>query len=242
LFATRVARNVTITMIRLLFSLIGYVATATVITLALGFAYLWKTDRLSDEKMFRLIALLQGVDLEQIAAAERAADEKAPAEEPSIDAVVGQKQVLDRNYEVKLLSLQRGRQEYDHSLQQLRSERERFDRLARDWENKLKQQDELTTQQNLAKVVSDLEQVKPATAKSLLIQWIEDGRMDDVITLLGRMSDNKKAKILKSFATADELDKLHEIHRLMIDGDENQDNLEQAKEELNAISQPNQQP
>jgi hypothetical protein len=229
-------------MIRILFSLIGYVATATVITLSLGFAYLWKTDRLTDEKMFRMVALLQGVDLEQIAAAERAADAKAPPEEPSIDAVVGQQQVLDRNFEVKLLSLQRGRQEYDHSLQQLRSERERFDRLARDWESKLKQQDELTTQQNLAKVVSDLEQVKPATAKILLIQWIEDGHMEDVITLLGRMSENKKGKILKSFSTPDELDKLHEIHRLMMDGDKNNDTLEQAQSELDKISQPNKQP
>jgi hypothetical protein len=136
-----------------------------------------------------------------------------------------------------LLSLQRGRQEYDHRLQQLKTQTERFDRLARDWESKLKQQDELTTQENLAKVVSDLEQVKPATAKNLLMQWIEDGRMDDVITLLGRMSDNKKAKILKSFATPDELDKLHEIHRLMIDGTKNKEKLEQAQGELDALNQ-----
>ena len=40
-----------------------------------------------------------------------------PPEEPSVDDVVGQQQVLDRNYEVKLLSLQRGRQEFDDRLQ-----------------------------------------------------------------------------------------------------------------------------
>jgi hypothetical protein len=224
-------------MIRFLFALIGYIATATVITLALGVGYLWQTERLSDDKMFRMIALLQGVDLEQIAIAERASDEDVPAEEPSMDAVIGQQQVLDRNFEVKLLSLQRGRQEYDHRLLQLKTQTERFDRLARDWESKLKQQDELTTQENLAKVVSDLEQVKPATAKNLLMQWIEDGRMEDVITLLGRMSDNKKAKILKSFATPDELDKLHEIHRLMIDGKKNKEKLQQAQGELDALNQ-----
>jgi hypothetical protein len=224
-------------MIRFLFALIGYLATATVITLALGVGYLWQTERLSDDKMFRMIALLQGIDLEQIAIAERASDEDVPAEEPSMDAVIGQQQVLDRNFEVKLLSLQRGRQEYDHRLQQLKTQTERFDRLARDWESKLKQQDELTTQENLAKVVSDLEQVKPATAKNLLMQWIEDGRMQDVITLLGRMSDNKKAKILKSFATPDELDKLHEIHRLMIDSTKNKEKLQQAQGELDALNE-----
>ncbi|MEX2091763.1 MAG: hypothetical protein WD971_03750 [Pirellulales bacterium] len=222
-------------MLRYLFAMIGYVATATVITLALGIGYLWHTERLSDEQLFRLIALLQGVDLEQIAAAEKRTDGEVPAEELSIDAVVGQQQVLDRNYEVKLLSLQRGRQEFDHRLQNLTTQSERFDRLARDWENKLKQQDELTSQENLAKVISDLEQIKPATAKDLLMRWINEDRMDDVILLLGRMSETKKGKILKSFTTPEELDKLHEIHRLMIDNGENKDKLEQAQTELDTL-------
>ncbi len=222
-------------MLRYLFALIGYVATATVITMALGVGYLWHTERLSDEKVFRLIALVQGVDLEQIAAAEQRSEEEVPPEEMSIDAVVGQQQVLDRNYEVKLLSLQRGRQEFDHRLQDLATKTERFDRLASDWEDKLKQQDELTTQENLAKVISDLEQIKPATAKDLLMRWTSEDRMDDVILLLGRMSETKKGKILKSFTTPEELDKLHEIHRLMLENDESNDKLQQAQSELDSL-------
>jgi len=221
-------------MLRYLFLLIGYLATATVITMALGLAYLWKSDQLTDEKIFRITALLQGVDLEQIAAAEKGSEREVPLEEPSLDEVVGQQQVLDRNYEVKLLSLQRGRQEFDERLQQLKTQSERFDRQAREWETKLKQQGELTTQENLAKVVSDLEQVKPVTAKDLLMRWITEDRMEDVILLLGRMSETKKAKILKSFSTPDELDKLHEIHRLLID-DSEKEKLQQAENELKSL-------
>jgi 3-methyladenine DNA glycosylase AlkC len=222
-------------MLRYLFALIGYVATATVITMALGVGYLWHTERLSDEKVFRLIALVQGVDLEQIAADEKRSEEEVPPEEMSIDAVVGQQQVFDRNYEVKLLSLQRGRQEFDHRLHDLATKTERFDRLASDWEEKLKQQDELTSQENLAKVISDLEQIKPATAKDLLMRWISEDRMSDVILLLGRMSETKKGKILKSFSTPEELDKLHEIHLLMIDNGESKEKLEQAQGELDNL-------
>jgi len=222
-------------MLRILFALIGYVATATVITLALGLAYLWQTERLSDERMFRLLALVEGVDLEQIAADVKGSEGEVPPEEPSVDDVAGQQQVLDRNYEVKLLSLQRGRQEFDHRMQQLKAQSERFDSLARDWEAKLKLQDELNSQENLAKVISDLEQVKPATAKDLLMRWINEDHMDDVILLLGRMSETKKGKILKSFSTPEELDKLHEIHRLMIDSSENQEKLEQAQSELDSL-------
>jgi hypothetical protein len=221
-------------MLRFLFLLIGYFATATVITMALGVAYLWKSDQLTDEKLFRITAILQGVDLQQIAEAEKGAEGETPTEEPSVDDIAGQQQVIDRNYEVKLLSLQRGRQEFDERLQQLKVQSERFDRQARDWEAKLKQQGELTTQENLTKVVSDLEQVKPVTAKDLLMRWIQEERMQDVILLLGRMSETKKAKILKSFTTPDELDKLHEIHRLLLDNDE-QEKLKQAEAELNTL-------
>ncbi|MGD9632093.1 MAG: hypothetical protein AB7U97_02215, partial [Pirellulales bacterium] len=123
-------------MLRFLFGLIGYVATATVITLALGLGYLWHSERISDDKLFRIVALVQGVDLDQIAAEQAGAKGDVPPEEPSVDELAGQQQVLDRNYEVKLLSLQRGRQEFDYRLQELRTQTQRFDRLAHDWEAK----------------------------------------------------------------------------------------------------------
>jgi hypothetical protein len=222
-------------MIRFLFSLIGYVATATVITMALGVGYLWKSEKLTDEKMFRMVALLQGVDLQQIADEQKSAESEVPPEEPSLDTVADQQHVLDRNHEVKMLSLQRGRTEFDARMLELKTQSERFDRMASEWENRLRQQGELTTQENITKVITDLEQVKPVTAKDLLMRWIEEDRMQDVILLLGRMSDSKKAKILKSFTTPEELDKLHEIHRLMMDSSESKQQLEQAQDELNSL-------
>lgn len=222
-------------LIRILFPLVGYFATATLITLVLGAGYLWQTDRLTDERMFRLVALLQGVDLQQIVEAHRKSDDEVPAEEPSMEAVFGQQQLLSRNFEVKLLALQRGRQEYDHRLQELKVRSERYDRLARDWEARLKQEDGIATEQSLAKVVSDLEQLKPAMAKEQLMRWIDEDRMSDVITMLGRMSENKKKKILQSFSTDVELDKLHEIHRLMLESNATKQKLNEAQNALKAI-------
>jgi GTP1/Obg family GTP-binding protein len=219
----------------MLLSLIGYLATATVITIALGIGYLWRTERLTDDKMFRVVALVQGVDLQQIADSQKKTEEEIPAEEPSMEAVVGHQQILDRNYEVKLLELQRGRQEYDHRLAQLKEQSERYDQLARTWQDKLTQQEQITTQENMAKVVSDLEQVKPSTAKDLLMRWISEDRINDVITLLGKMSENKKGKILNSFTTPEELDKLHQIHRLMIESTASKDQLSKALGELKQV-------
>src|SRR5262245_5835936 len=202
--------------LQMLFAFIGYVCTATVITALLGILYLWRTDRLNDEKMFRMVALLQDVDLQQIAAKQKKTTEEVPGEEPSLASVSHQQQVLDRNFEVKLLALQRGRQDYDYSLQQIKEQIVRYDRMAQDWQEKVKQHEELTTQENIARVVTQLEQVKPATGKELLMRYLAEDRMDDAILLMSKMSESKLAKILKTFETEDELDKLHEIHERIV--------------------------
>jgi hypothetical protein len=221
--------------IRFLFPLIGFIATATVITAVLGIAYLRHTEQLTDDKMFRIVALVQGIDLHQIADTQKAAVQEVPSEEASLENLTGQEQVLDRNFEVKELALSRGRQEYDHRLQQLKEQTERYDRMARDHLNQLKQEAELTTQENVTKVVTTLEQVKPATAKKLLLQWIDEERMADVITLLGRMAENKKGKILQTFSTDEELAKLHEILNMMIDGTVEKEKLSKALGELESV-------
>lgn len=221
-------------LVRLLFGLIAYVCVATMITLALGLGYLWHSDQLNEDKVFRIVALLHDVDLQQIAAQQKTNDE-VPPEEPSLDDVLHHQNIQDRNFEVKLLSLQRGRQQYDYSLQQLKDQIDRYDRLALEWQSRLRQEEEAATQENLAKIVSQLEQVRPAVGKDSLMRWIDEGRMDDAILLMGKMNENKLAKILKTFETDDELDRLHEIHERILSGGANTSKLEKALNELKAL-------
>src|SRR5687767_6094711 len=143
-------------LIQLLFALIAYVCVATMITLGLGVGYLWHTDQLNDEKVFRMVALLQDVELRQPGETREQTGDEVPPEEASLEDVAHHQQLQDRNYEVKLLALQRGRQEYDHRLQELEVKIDRYDRLAQEWQSRLAKQEELTNQENLAKVVSQL--------------------------------------------------------------------------------------
>jgi hypothetical protein len=202
--------------INFLLALIAYVCVATVITLALGIGYLWYTGGLDDEKVFRIVALLHDIDLQQIADTHHRSDDEVPPEEPSLTEVVHRQHVMDRNHEVKLLALQRGSQEYHHRFQQLKEQADRNDRLAQDLQSRLKQHEELTTQENVASVVSQLEQLRPEVAKESLMRWIQQGRMDDAILLMSKMSELKLSKILKSFETEEELDQLHEIHERIL--------------------------
>jgi len=216
-----------------LLALIAYLCVASVIALAVGMGYMWYTGLLTEEKVFRIVATLHDVDLQQIAEKKRATDGEIPPEERSLTSLMYQQQVQSRNFEIKLLALQRARQEYDHRLQELKLQTERFDRFAQDWQKKLKQQEEILSQENLATVVSQLEQLAPEVAKESLMRWIDEGRMDDAILLMSKMSESKLAKILKTFETDQELDKLHEIHRRIISGSATQ--LQKALGELQAL-------
>jgi hypothetical protein len=176
---------------------------------------------------------LHDVDLQQIAQAQKKRTNEVPPEEPSTNEVLHHQQVQDRNFEVKLLALQRGKQDYDHRYQELKKEIERYDRIAQDWQSKLKQENELTNQANVAKVVSQLEQVRPDVGKAELLRWINEGRMDDAIVLMSKMSETKLGKILKTFETDAELDTLHEIHERIISGSSETEQLQKALDELN---------
>src|SRR4029079_13434356 len=140
---------------------------------------------LNSDKVFRIVALLQDVDLQQLGGSQqKKAGGDVPPEEPSLNEVMSHQQVQDRNFEVKLLALKRGKQDYDVSLHDLNEKIDRYDRMVQDIQSRLKQQQELTTQQNIAKVVGQLEQVKPDVGKDSLMKFIEEDRMDDAILLM----------------------------------------------------------
>ncbi len=222
--------------IDMLLGLIAYLCVATVITLALIVGYLFHTDQLNNAKLFRLMAVMQDVDLQKMAADDKKSPNEVPPEEPSLNEVSHHQQILDRNFEVKQLSLQRGKQEYDNSYQQLVEQTARYDRLAQDVKSQLKQEQELTSQQNVAKVVSQLEQVTPDVGKDQLMRWIAEKKMDDAILLMSKMSESKLAKILKTFSTPEELTQLHEIHERIISSGADSSKLEKALGELEAES------
>ena len=224
-------------MIDLVLGLIGYLCVATVITLALVIAYLLQTDQLTRDKVFRIVALVQDVDLQQLSAAQqpKKPGDEVPGEEPSLNEVANRQQVQDRNYEVKLLALKRGKQDYDASLHDLNEKIDRYDRMVRDIQTRLNTQQQQTSLQNIAKVVGQLEQVKPEVGKDSLMKFIEEDRMDDAILLMSKMSESKLKNILKTFQTPQELAKLHDIHRRIISGGPESANLKKAISELNAL-------
>lgn len=202
-----------------LLSAIGYLSTATVIALALGIGYLWQTRRVTNEKLFEMVALMHDVNLKEITEGEAFKQREVPVEEQSLDDYERLREIKLRNYEVKINALKQGRKEFDASFRNLTEATNRFDNLAKELEARLQQQGELAMEESLRAVVNRLESIKPALAKDHLMMYLKepDGEKT-VILLLRAMNDNKRTKILQQFKTPEEVQAHHRINQLEMQG------------------------
>lgn len=225
---------------RIIFSLIGYLCVATVISATVGLAYMWNSERMDDEKVFRMFAILYDIDVDQVAQDddETAQELDAPPEEASSKDTQLQREVVMRDFEVQLSTLKTSRQEFDYYYQRIRTATDRFDRLAVDLEKRLTEEGELSTKESVDKVVRDLMAIDPKIAKDLLRRTLsqEEG-VKDVILLMNAMQPRKLANILKQFRTPEELDDLHMIHQVQMNGGPRKSVLDDAMQEIQTMKQ-----
>jgi hypothetical protein len=218
---------------KLVFNAVGYLSTATVIALAIGLVYLWQTQRLTNEKLFEMVALMHDVNLKEISEAEEFNQREVPVEEQSLDDYERLREIKLRNHEVKVNALKQGRKEFDASFRSLSEATNRFDNLAKELEGRLKQQGQLAMQESLRSVVNRLEAIKPALAKDELLMYLKepDGERT-VILLLRAMAENKRAKVLQQFKTPEEMIEFHRINQLEMQGFPDKPEIDQLMERV----------
>lgn len=226
-------------MIRLLFPLIGYLCVATVLSAGLGYGYLRRSGALNDETMFRVVALLHGIDLEELEKAGSEDGEAAPAEEASFDEQQQLAQAATIQSDAKRKQLADSLADFEFQLRLLDEKTGKYATFRESVEEYLKQQQDLVMKEQMQKVRAQLEAVDPtAQAKPILVKMIEDKRTDEVILLLGSMKARSQRDILNTFVTPTDLEMLYLIQRKMLAGEpalpyinERLEELEQLKEQ-----------
>lgn len=213
---------------RFLLALIGYLSTATVIAAAVGLGYVWQSEQLSDEKMFKIVALFHDVDLDSFDEEETLLEQEVVDEaEPSIRETEQARQLMMLNHDVRIESLKRSQNEFNFMLSQLSKERDRFDEMAKELNQGLEQEKNKASEESVQNVVRDLQSVKPDIAKELLLKFLagpnsnpeqKQKGLEEVIRLMSAMPVDTLQGILKKFQTEEELAQLHEIHQLMLKG------------------------
>jgi hypothetical protein len=219
--------------LRFFLSLIGYACVASVITAIIGLAYLWQTDALSDEDVFRIVAIIHDVDLGGLEEEAPSSEEAVPPQEVSLEELDRQRALALRNYELKSAQLDRNLQEFDHKLNQIQELQRRFDNQAKSFRDLLAAEEAKAVQQGNAEVVSQWEQMKPAQVKDLIMTMRENGELKDVVMLLGKTGDLKKRKILAQFSTEvpEEKEALYEIQAHLRNGFPAQDVIDRVRQQ-----------
>lgn len=225
-------------LIRLLFPLVGYLCTATVITLAAGFGYMRSKGMLDDEQMFRIVSLVHDIDLEKIAESQKTDEDDVPPEESSYDQQIEFSQVATLQLQAKQDFLEKERNDFKADFTSISTERARYQSFKEEVETYLKQREEIALQSGLVAVRNQIQNLTPKKqAKPLLVQWIKEGRIDDVILLLNGLSDRARREIILTFDTPEDVDMLKKIYEQMLDGRPEKTFIEDKLEELQQLKE-----
>lgn len=226
------------TLIRLLFPLIGYFCVATVITLGAGYGYLRHTQMLDDDRMFQIVSLLHGVDLNKIAAAYDPVKEEVPPEEVSYEQQEEKRLVATLHYQEKQEDLEKLLGEFESQFKQLNVATARYQNFRQTVENYLNRQQEKVLESGLVAVRNQLQNLTAKKqAKPLLVQMIKEDRTDQVILLLNGMSPRNRREILRTFDSPDDIEMLYRIQQKMLAGDPEKTFIDDKLKELQQLKQ-----
>lgn len=223
-------------LLRMMIPLIGYVCVATVVTGALGFGYLRKSGKLNDETLYRIVALVHGVDLDEIEQAQEAVAAEAPPEEPSFAEQQQFAQAATIQFDAKQRQLASSLLEFDHQLKRLTSEANRYTMLGDSVKQELETQKQMVLNQQIIEVSKQIESMDPDTqAKPMLALRIEQDRLDEVILLLNNMKPRSRTAILNTFTTEQDIENLYKVQRKMLEGGQAVEFINERLQELEQL-------
>ena len=226
-------------LVRWTFPLIGYLCVATVLSAVLGYGYLRQSGKLNDETVFRITALLHGVDLAEIEKAPAAAaSSEAPAEESSFAEQQERLQAATLHFDAKQKQLADSLSDFDYQLKRLSEQTSRYSQLKRTVEIYLEEQSSKVSDEARNKVRSQIESLIPKKqAKPILIRMIKDDNVDEVIMLLSSMKARNQEMILRTFDTVDDLDMLYRVQQRMLAGHPAKEFIDNQVKELQQLKQ-----
>lgn len=222
-----------IAMFRFLLPMIGYFCTATVVTAAMGVGLLRLSGRLDDEKVFRILAVVHDVDLEQVEQANEATESEIPPEEASFSDQQQLRHVATLQFDAKLQQLDDLLSNFTYQLDDLNVKTGRYENLRTEVENYLKQRSDEAQTAEVRRVIQQMEVIDPRKqAKPIVQEMIKEGRIDTVIQILGSMKTRARNDLLKAFDTEEDIDLLYEIQRHMLENDPTSQFIQQQVQAL----------
>lgn len=198
-----------------IFSLLGgaftYFCIATVIALATAIAALASKGALDQERLYRVLAAMHGIDVvtmqQQLVAQEKEAD----TEQPSHQAWMEQQTHQSLDQDLRNEAISNALVDMKTIQTDLEVETARFEDLKKAYAAKLQQFANEEQANSLKELQRTLEAIKPAQAKEQLVKMLDDDAMDDVVTIMKSMAIDKRKKIIAEFKIGPDTDALYDI-------------------------------
>jgi hypothetical protein len=219
-------------------AMLVYACVATVVSQAILAAYFAAAFRLDREKMVQMLAIAYGIDVQAMKEEAEQERERISAEQPSCDQILERRALKTRNIEIREQGLHDGVDQLRLAQRRLSDETKRYKQLKNGFDVALSSLRDGATAAGGEEVRRILESVKPKQAKELIVQMLDDKKLDEVVVLLAAMPDSKRAKIIGEFKTPEENVKVGEVLRRLRAGVPTAELAEGTRQELEQPQPP----
>ena len=193
-------------------------SVATVLAVGSGLVYLCATGKLDEQKMARVVALIQGLETTEKKSEETNDDKTKDAEQPSYDERENARRLHSRQLEMRELALKTGLERIRFEQRVLTEEKDRYERLKTAFEDQLAALRDGAKSSGRENVRLIWETIKPKQAKEQILQMLKAQEINEVVAILSAMPIAKRAKIISEFKTPDETHKMDDMLRLIRQG------------------------
>jgi hypothetical protein len=221
----------------MLVSLIAAVCVATVISAAVLIAYYAQSWKVSKERAGQALAILQGKSLESLVPPPLPKKE-ADSEQPSFDQLLAAQGLKARDLEQRELTVRANIQQFQEELDKIDAEKKRVQAVRDHLQAKLDDMKNDAASAGVETATTTITTLKPKQAKDLVKQQLDKGEIDVVARMLTNMPDNKRAKIIAEFKTADELEQIGKVLDRIRKGQPTADLLDQTEKRIQPSKGP----
>jgi len=181
--------------------LFGYICVATVLSQCAVVGSLWANGGFDSDRRLRLAAYFSGVD-------RQAMRDELIADQAAAVAAAGR---VDRLGTMRRQAMAASSDQVRMLEAQLLGERQRYETIRGMFESRLDQLEVQRTAAAIDTVRETLEVLDPETSKNVLMEFLDDGAIEDVVTIVTRMPADRQRKIFGEFRSAIEVQQLNDV-------------------------------
>jgi hypothetical protein len=213
-----------------------YFCVATLLAQGVGVGVLWWRGTLSQDSVYRILAVLQGVDIDAIR--DELEKKRQPQDDPQVsyEAIVKARLAKSLTLNVRQQAITAGLADLLALQSEVRTERQRLDDTLAGFEQQLLRMQQEATDSALQEVQRTLEAIQPVQAKEQILMMLDENGgeqgMNDVVAMIRAMPLDKRKKILGEFKTQVEVERLHEILQRLREGEPEISLIRDAQQQL----------